>query len=216
MQCVPVLPMAIDNVEKPAVIVSDPVTGAPVKGASVAMVYNKTQSAAVSTDADGVAYPDMKHDGRLRVTTKGVPFDFDDIYINGGRGAKPDKEPRYRMAVMTDRAIYHPGDSVQFLAVAHATQDRKQWLAKDHEVMFVLLDANNEEVDTLVGRSDEFGRAAACSISPRVDLQGNTASTRLSTTWKLASKCSPWPTTVCPTSSCALWSWPTTPSPRAT
>lgn len=71
VQCVPVLPMAIDNVEKPAVIVSDPVTGAPVKGASVAMVYNKTQSAAVSTDADGVAYPDMKHDGRLRVTTKG-------------------------------------------------------------------------------------------------------------------------------------------------
>ncbi len=172
VQCVPVLPMAIDNVEKPAVIVSDPVTGAPVKGASVAMVYNKTQSAAVSTDADGVAYPDMKHDGRLRVTTKGVPFDFDDIYINGGRGAKPDKEPRYRMAVMTDRAIYHPGDSVQFLAVAHATQDRKQWLAKDHEVMFVLLDANNEEVDTLVGRSDEFGRAAGVFNLPSGGLTG--------------------------------------------
>lgn len=175
VRCVPVLPMAITNVERPAVIVSDPVTGKPIEGAKVSTFSHRASSKAVATDASGVAYPDIVDGGELRIAANGTPYDFDTISINKRPASKPAKEPDYKISVMTDRAIYHPGDSMQFLAVAYASQDKKQWLAADKKVMFVIMDANYQPVDTLGGTTDEFGRAAGVVTLPSAGLTGRFA-----------------------------------------
>lgn len=60
--------------------------------------------------------------------------------------------------VLTDRAIYHPGDSVRFVATVYEYNGRKRRIKGGAQHSVTLFDANGKEVASVDGVTDNMGR----------------------------------------------------------
>lgn len=93
--------------------------------------------------------------------------------IYGLEGYEPSKGLRRFANVLTDRAIYHPGDSVRFAATLMDVQGTRRTLAADKFVFVKLLNDNYQSVDTLRLTSDDYGRIHGAFLLPKDGLTGN-------------------------------------------
>lgn len=70
-------------------------------------------------------------------------------------------------------AIYHPGDTLDFVTVVYGYNGNKQWLVKDTDIRAILRNTNYVEVDTVDLRTDSYGRASSKFLIPDEGLTGN-------------------------------------------
>src|SRR5690606_24071969 len=68
-----------------------------------------------------------------------------------------DEDSQTRATILTDRAIYRPGQEVQFKAIVYNDNLRKGRTQEDMKVEISLLDANSQVVDSLRLATNAFG-----------------------------------------------------------
>src|SRR5690606_33374997 len=73
----------------------------------------------------------------------------------------------------TDRAIYRPGQTVYFKAIAYEeTPDGKRKVLPNEEIGITLYDVNDEEISTLELKTNEFGSVSGEFVLPSTGLTG--------------------------------------------
>ncbi len=158
------------------VFVVDGHNGKPIEGATVKVFTKKNYSSprtllnTLTTDKDGC------------VTVKAERFDIE-AYFNGSKwnsdsqyynsSFRNDTTVRKYAQILTDRAIFHPGDSLSAAVIAYSSQNFKRSLYKEKQLKIELRDANYQivSVDSLV--TDSFGRISVDFKIPAQGLLGN-------------------------------------------
>ncbi|MDE6316851.1 MAG: hypothetical protein K2L73_00440 [Muribaculaceae bacterium] len=154
----------------------DGTTGAPLNGVDITTYEMRRDSLARLrsrvTDASGM------------VTIN--PGSIRQLYVQGTKGndrygaSMSEYLSRYSSpsnmamaSIRTSLAIYHPGDSLDFVAVVYDVARNSHSLVRDRQVRMILRNANYQPVDTLDMTTDAFGRAAGCFKLPSGGLTGN-------------------------------------------
>lgn len=116
---------------------------------------------------------------------KGVSFSTVRNQIKGTRGAdayspsiysgsyEPSQQQRRFANIVTDRAIYHPGDSVRFAATLMKARGTSRSLASGQQAKITLRNANYEDIDSMRLTADDFGRINGAFALPEEGLTGN-------------------------------------------
>lgn len=156
--------------------VTDACTGAPVKGAKVGFFdrfrQNTPVGAELFTDADGKVPLNLSQ-ARVSVSY-GKSNLVKDYYLNQENMAQP---RRYVADILTDLALYHPGDLLRYVTVVARNNDNILSPASSVKVNVSLCDANGKEVAVDCLDTDNSGRASG---SFRIPSDGMTGSFRLS------------------------------------
>lgn len=84
-----------------------------------------------------------------------------------------DSTRNYSANILTDRAIYHPGDTVRFLATLMSSLRMSRRLDCGMPATVVLYNANHEKVEEMSLTSDDFGRISGEFVLPEGGLNGN-------------------------------------------
>lgn len=115
---------------------------------------------------------------------KGVTFSKIRNKIKGTRGAdvysptiysgsyEPSQQLRRFANAITDRAIYHPGDTVRFAATLMTVRGTVRALSGGTSVKVSIRNANYEEIDSVRLISDDFGRISGAFALPEEGLTG--------------------------------------------
>ena len=165
IEATPFMPVVVNGLGKQAVMVADFTTGAPMSDIKTSLVMKKWRSNAPtkiralgSTDRDGILeFTCAKHSEwptqYLRMSYKARIYDFDQNLEVGGpyEGGVPGNT---NILIFTDRALYHPGDSIRWAAVLAV--DGKTIEGAD--VTVTLRNANGEEEASENLRTDAYGR----------------------------------------------------------
>lgn len=137
----------------------------------------RTQRAVVGPDAEGFLWLDRD---MMRGVSAIYPEAGDDrfspsigrqIYHTGSTTA--DTLPYLRLNLYTDRAIYRPGQTVRFGAVAYTGHGDSLSVLTGRDLLFRLHDASGRTVATLTGRTDAFGTSGGEFRLPDVCLPGH-------------------------------------------
>lgn len=164
----PLMGVAVGRGEDIDAIATDFITGAPLKGVKVNMQQRLNRSISTtfagSTDGDGLlafkAPTDRGYANRwLTFAYKGRTYDFDNnvrIY----NYHEPSETPQRSVQILTDRPIYHPGDSINWAVVlASKVRGREAKVDAGVQLNVTLYDANGQEVHTDSVTTDAMGRA---------------------------------------------------------
>lgn len=92
------------------------------------------------------------------------------IYFDNG--SDPSAGWNYSVNVVTDRAIYHPGDTLRFAATSMQNRPGERTVARGRSLLVVLRDANYQTVDTMRCVSDDYGRISGAFALPAEGLTG--------------------------------------------
>lgn len=178
-------PTLLNNAGNVAAVMTDMASGRPSADVKVvALVSSKNpQTVLGATDADGI----------LRLPASNlknkIPPRYTDIgAIAGGKlnafgrqvglyGYFNEEEADGQAVsgtIYTDRALYHPGDSLQWSLTAIRTPGRGRGasLAADIKADVVLYDANGNDIDTISVATDSYGRAHGVFALPASGLTG--------------------------------------------
>ncbi|UKK51581.1 MG2 domain-containing protein [Prevotella sp. E13-17] len=158
-------------------VVVNATTGQPITGASVRLI-TKEQSTTLTTNAQGECYYHFKqandaYDTKVFASTKDdrfcpCPFlnrlyDYQEYEYEGDK-----------TAIMTDRAIYRPGQKVHMAAIIyHVNQHNDQRAAANKQVTVTLYDANHRVLTEKQLVTDAFGTVSADFNLPVKGLTGN-------------------------------------------
>ncbi len=116
---------------------------------------------------------------------QGVSFTKIRNQVKGSRGAdvyspsiysgsyEPSQEQRLFANILTDRAIYPPGDTVRFAATIMKARGTARSLASGQQAKITLRNANYEEIDSMRLTADDFGRINGAFTLPQEGLTGN-------------------------------------------
>ena len=104
----------------------------------------------------------------LSVETDGARYSFNN-YLNVYPYEYKPSESAAQVSVLTDRFLYHPGDSVAWLAIAY--KDKSVMAGESVEVF--LSDANGTRVDSATVNTDAHGRATGRFVTRKGTLTGN-------------------------------------------
>lgn len=142
----------------------------PIEGASVSFKpysYGRDRQPAstVLTDSDGFAPTSMRN-GDIKATFGGSSASTS-IYC-GSSSAEPHREVR----MFASRAVYHPGDSVNFFGLVYLNDINTAVLSSQTNVKLFLRDANYQKIDSLNVVSDASGRFFAIFPLPADGLRG--------------------------------------------
>ncbi|MDE7420030.1 MAG: hypothetical protein K2N35_07455 [Muribaculaceae bacterium] len=158
------------------VFVVDGVNGKPIEGAEVKVYTKKNYSTprtlinTLTTDKDGgVTVNAERFD--IEASYKGSKWKSDSQYYNSTY--RQDTTSRRFAQILTNRAIFHPGDSISAAIVAYSSKNFNKWLDKEKEVKIELRDANYKIVATDSIITDNFGRASVDFELPAQGLLGN-------------------------------------------
>ncbi len=151
--------------------VSRATDNSPVKGAKVDFTSTyyrgKGEKKTSITDPDGkVALPFENCKALITLGKERLLWD-------GGKGyASPPPGAVLSASIMTDLALYHPGDSINAVVVLSRCENNIVNVASDRKFKLVLRDANYKEVQTLDLKTDDSGRAVASLQIPAEGLTG--------------------------------------------
>ncbi len=179
--CVPAFPLIFDRSAQSYISALSPVTGSPVTGLKVYLKKKDSKVYAGLSDKDGLvnvtrllkkgdwnyAYVEFEY--------KGITYDLNETIYSLMRSSS---KPSYYGSILTDRSLYHPGDSIHALAVLYQnTMDENgvstSEVAPDYELTATLYDVNHQKVADLIGTTDEFGRMFIDFVAPESGLTGN-------------------------------------------
>lgn len=152
-----------------------PSDGAPLRDVKLTLQTSSWRNpktlAIGSTGADGSLLYDKVEYGTV-TASKGsdrfaLPFSF---YPAGPRSAGKDWIRRYN--AYTSLPLYHPGDTVDFVAVCYETRGEERRVVEGLSVTARLNNASWVDVDTVTITTDRFGRAVGSFRIPTDGLQG--------------------------------------------
>lgn len=178
LRCVPIVPLAFDTDGKHDIIIADAANGAPVKGASVGLYRDKTRMPGLGvTDAKGLAQITVPKKNRYNLTVgyQGREYDFNNMsFYDYGSGFHSGTS--YIANILTDRALYHPGDEVNMLIVAAKSltlgKNFSRSLLAGQKVTVTIYDPNNEEATKADVILDDYGRTTISFTAPVEGLTG--------------------------------------------
>jgi len=86
---------------------------------------------------------------------------------------KPTETTQQRVNIFTDRAIYRPGQTIYFKAIAYEMDSKKQEVTANKNIRFELIDVNGKSISQLELSTNEFGSASGSFVLPSGGLNGN-------------------------------------------
>jgi uncharacterized protein YfaS (alpha-2-macroglobulin family) len=150
--------------------VLDAITGDPIKGANVVQWSNKrgkwTKSAEMVSDENGeYSFTTEKQTATIIFASRGN----DQIASNQGWSYEQNRDhPNNRVYIFTDRAIYRPGQTVKFKAIA-AYYDRSKndyHTRNDESFTVTFFDANRKEISKMQLQSNDKGSFQGSFTTP--------------------------------------------------
>ena len=113
-------------------------------------------------DWDYNTYVKLYHDGDTMLSIQPDRF----------YSEKSNEKPVIKTNFYTDRAIYRPGQTVQFKGIVYQQTGNKQELLTDYKTTVYMYDANYQLIDSLQLICDEFGSISGNFIIPNDVLNG--------------------------------------------
>lgn len=164
-----------DNSTKVFVVSAD--NGRPLEGAKVEIYTypNNYQddaklSATLTTDSEGcVSVTDKRFS--VKAYHQGSTWSSNQRYSNNS--IKREASTSTNVNLLTNLSIYHPGDTIETVAVAYSASGNSMVLNPNGQLTIKLLDANNKTLDEQQCGTDRFGRASCKFRIPEDGLLGN-------------------------------------------
>jgi uncharacterized protein YfaS (alpha-2-macroglobulin family) len=162
-----------NNKETVQILVADRSSGKPLEKAKITLCFNDSSTTEGTTGRDGIAT--MKDADRQRKYYL-VKYGNETLY-NRTRTyySSPPRRPEEQNTalVLTDRAIYRPGQTVYWKAILYVIKpDNVKQLATGKDVTARLLDANQQTIRELQLRTNDFGSIDGNFIIPQGLLNG--------------------------------------------
>jgi len=157
-------------------------SGEPIAGAQVNAWYldqngNRVPSAPLTTDTNGFfslkSVPQrtylfrVRHQGRELASAQ-------DLWNYDWRGQRDEKWPRQQTVFFTDRAIYRPGQTIQYKGICLQTDlrsDSYSTLAGE-QIEVVFRDLNGQEIARARHHANDYGSFAGSFTAPRDHVMG--------------------------------------------
>lgn len=174
-QVLPVNLFSISHGESAYASVVDFYTGKPIKNDLVELVYkqnrrwNEEIDTLGRTNSDGVVPFNISRAGYLQVQHDGKRYSFDKDITVVNFNKSEDVGTYCEVTILTDRPLYHPGDTVNWAFVMAKSDGNFQRVVEGLDLLVSLYDANNELVDSLNVKTDQFGRASG-AFSTKTDV----------------------------------------------
>ena len=157
----------------------DASTGQPIADAKITFysTYDereRKQLAEVVTDAQGKAVLAWQEGFRSYVARKGNDTAMRPQRLYGWRPHRNDvrEEDRREVALLTDRSIYRPGQTVYIKGIAYLQGKESARVLEGEEYELVLRDANRKELATRKVRTNDFGSFTTEFTLPAACLNG--------------------------------------------
>ncbi len=179
---VPAYPVTFTRCDNSYIGVLEPATGKPVAGVKVSLTEDNGKKVKYigKTDKKGLLEATKYLKGQswrgvdVHLTINKVDYDLD---VSAYGAMESTNSPYRHVSVLTDRSIYHPGDKIQAVAVAYVSQSDPKGISTSHvlesfPLTAVLMDANDQEVSTCNGMTDEYGRYSFDFDAPLTGLTG--------------------------------------------
>jgi hypothetical protein len=154
-------------------------TGQPVANAQLRITehisYNKTNVVNVKTNAKGEYLLDRERNLRYDVYAY-TDYDKACPEMNSSNQYRyySDVKVAQRTAILTDRAIYRPGQTVHAAVMVYDVEDGyKHRATVGKSVTMTLRDANRKELKKIDGQTDKYGMCSADFVLPASVLTGN-------------------------------------------
>ncbi len=158
--------------------VLDAVSGEPVPGADVSLIYRSgpryQYGPKVRTDADGhfaILRPGNTWDNHVHVR-KGTDelFQAENVYSS----ERPVRQTQVRTVFFTDRSLYRPGQTVYFKGICvQIDADGKNYqVLPKRNVAVQFLDPNRQEIENLALVTNDFGSISGQFTAPKDRLTG--------------------------------------------
>ena len=109
----------------------------------------------------------------IKATYKDDTGYFGEYYINKKYKKNKSNDTQYTSFLFTDRSIYRPGQTVYFKGIATQSKDEKTEVNADSAVKIRLKNVNEEVVNELLLKTNEFGSVHGEFILPNDGLTGN-------------------------------------------
>ncbi|MFT3846848.1 MAG: alpha-2-macroglobulin family protein [Lacibacter sp.] len=168
-------------------------SGQPLKNASVILweqAYDSKQSKYVqvkagtyTSNANGnfsinKAPGNNAYTRTLEITYQNDHLHLDDrayVYVYKDEEEKVNEKEARRVFFFTDRSIYRPGQTVYFKGIITTTdaETKKPKIVSGLKTTVILYDANNEELDSLIVTSNEFGSVSGKFVIPTGRMTGS-------------------------------------------
>ena len=108
-------------------------------------------------------YIDLYHEGDTLLST--TLFEFYKSYENNNL--------TMQTRIFTDRAIYRPGQTVQFSCIVYRGNSKTKEVVPDYETSFRFVDPNRQAIDTVRVTTDEFGAGSGSFTIPTDRINGS-------------------------------------------
>ncbi len=143
-------------------------TGCPIAGQKMRVErhrYNEKVKVLATTETD--------RDGRYRFDLKEATWSDKVVIERDGyrletrynySAARPDSTMRLQAQLRFDRPIYKPGDTVHMALVVFRSNGLEAAAAAGERVMVALCDPNDQAVDTVALKTDDFGMTSASMV----------------------------------------------------
>ncbi|MGH7968689.1 MAG: MG2 domain-containing protein, partial [Limisphaerales bacterium] len=161
--------------------VLDANSGEPISQAEVSIWHldqngNRIADPALSTDENGLfGFKPAQNRGYLfRARHNGREIaTADDQWFYGWQGQPPER-PQAQTVFFTDRAIYRPGQTIQYKGICLWVDQAKDnyEVLKGEELTVVFRDSNGKEIARQKERANDFGSFAGSFTAPRDRLMG--------------------------------------------
>jgi len=134
--------------------------------------YERVAICDFSSDKDGVitasdldknVYVDLYYNNDTLISTALVDCYRRNNYDN----------TKVKSTIFTDRAIYRPGQTVQFGCVVYQGDSQNKEVLPNYKTIIEFRDPNNQIIDTIHVTTDEFGSASGSFIIPSNRVSGN-------------------------------------------
>lgn len=167
--------LASSNFDKATVWALRASDGAPVEDATISIVPNTYRSTATpqligKTNADGSI--DCPRNGTV-VMTKGNDRFATPLWIYNNNYHRETPDWRQSASGYPALPLYHPGDSVEWMAICYEFRGREHRPLVRKEVKAILRDSKYQGLDTLRLTTDAYGRVTGNFVIPKDILSGN-------------------------------------------
>ncbi len=155
------------------IYVVDSHSGKPIENAFVQLYENdqkKDHFFKATTNKNGyVEVPDIKHlSFNIRISRGDDSISFYSFTVDSNNLSYNS----YWADILTDLAIYKPGDTLKFAVVAHQRSEERDSILRNQNLKVILQNASHECIDTLKITTDSTGRANGKFTLPKQGLNG--------------------------------------------
>lgn len=157
------------------VLVTDYKTGKPIKNARITIYPNRNRyvfddfpARTGTTNNDGLYKTGIEKWFDYEVTYKGSKLKSSDSHYNSG---KPKNVGRIH--VLTDRAIYRPGQTVYFKAIAYEGKNNDFKVVSNANLTLTVKNASWQEIYTTTLKTNDFGAIDGDFVLPQSGPLGN-------------------------------------------